>query len=139
MEVAKNIAKCLNGYIFGYCKKISEQHSIPLEDLLKIWCEQQNVCFKTEFSHLLKHDKKQVKLEDIKDDTSIEDAMSTLSLTDVDATEIREEEKAPPAKPTKAETSPKGVKCEYVFSRGAKKGQRCTTICKTGPLCSKHK
>lgn len=130
MEVAKAITKNINGYVFNMSEKISEKFNIPLESLLKIWCDQQNVSFQTEFLPMIKISKKVKKVSSdiISDDFEKLDALSSSnSLTDDKVTSETVEPKSP------------GILCEYIFTRGQKKGARCTIMAKTGPLCSKHK
>jgi hypothetical protein len=47
--------------------------------------------------------------------------------------------KASPAKQKPSKSSSKKNQCDYVFSRGDKKGQQCDSSPKEGSRCSKHK
>jgi len=118
MDVVNTIVKSLNGYIFNLSEKISEEYNIPLEDILKIWCEQNNICFQSVFTPMIKISKKQKKI-------TTSSNITTPSSTELIIDTIEEEEIS--------------NLCSYIFTRGPKKDQRCTIVAKTGTLCSKHK
>lgn len=119
MDVVNTIVKSLNGYIFNLSEKISEEYNIPLEDILKVWCEQNNICFQSVFAPMIKISKKQKKI------TTSSSNITTPSSTVIDTIEEEDEEIS--------------NLCSYIFTRGPKKDQRCTIVAKTGTLCSKHK
>lgn len=124
MDIVQNITKSLNGYIFNMSEKISTEYNVPLEGVLKIWCEQQKVSFDTVFAPMMKISKKTKKM------TSSPVVMAEIS-------EVEEDDKTEVVTPVTK--SPSEKVCEYIFSRGPKKGTRCVIMAKTGPLCSKHK
>lgn len=133
MDVVKTITKSINGYIFNLSEKISDEHGIPIEDILKVWCDQQNISFTNVFLPMLKISKKQKKLDTTPEDDTI-GIIPDVSSVNNDTLEPVEDT----ASKAIASTSD-GTLCEYLFSRGPKKGARCTIIAKTGTLCSKHK
>lgn len=120
MDVVQSIVKNINGYVFKLCEKMESEHGIPIEESLKIWCEQQNISFSTVFLPMIKIANKSKKVTDNEPEISEQQ--------DEEEKIIEEEEKI----------NSSNV-CEYIFSRGPKKGTRCTILAKTGPLCSKHK
>lgn len=126
MDIVGTIVKSLNGYIFNLSEKISSEYNIPIEDILKIWCEQNNTCFQTVFVPMIKISKKQKKITNTTPPTLEEDQS------------IVEDET------TSKFNSPETIEevsnvCSYIFIRGHKKDQRCTIISKAGNMCSKHK
>lgn len=124
MDIVQNITKSLNGYIFNMSEKIAAEYNVPLEGVLKIWCEQQNVSFDTVFVPMMKISKKTKKI-----------ASPLSPVVEISEECIEEEDQKEVVTPvTKSEKM-----CEYIFSRGPKKGTRCVIVAKTGPLCSKHK
>lgn len=137
MDVFKTINKSLNGYIFNLSEKISEEHGIPIEDILKVWCEQQNISFTTVFLPMMKISKKQQKLLVVATPVPSPPVQNEVVVEDsnIFSTYIPENVSDEGSNNTKSE----GIVCEYIFTRGSKKGQRCTTVAKSGNLCSKHK
>lgn len=113
MDLASTIVSELNNYIFDMSQKISETHNIPIEEILNVWCEQQNIDCDSTFGTMLKILKKQKK---------VESKPSTPVCTD------------------EAKVESPIVICDYIFNRGPSKGTQCTTKTKNGNLrCSKHK
>lgn len=126
MNVSESIISHLNGFIFSYSEKIVEKYNnvIKLEDILQIWCDQQQVSFERVFLQMIKLSKKTKKDKPEKDtvikEDFIEDKTNDTPISNNDDENV-------------------GTSCSYKFTRGVKKGTRCTVIAKTGPLCSKHK
>lgn len=122
MNITKTIVNGISIYIFKFSEQISEKYKIPLEEILKIWCEQQDISYESEFAQMVKLSKKQQKKSIVSNgvEHSNESTKSTESSTN--------------------DSSVADAKlCEYTFTKGSKKGQRCTTMAKNGSLCSKHK
>lgn len=91
MNVYKTIVKSLNKAVFLLTKNISEQCEMSHEELLKIWCEQQELNFQTEFSASLKISNKQVKI--VKDKNECEEKVKEESfVSDIKNEEDEEEE-----------------------------------------------
>lgn len=142
MDIVQNITKSLNGYIFNMSEKISAEYNVPIEGVLKIWCEQQNVSFDTVFAPMMKISKKTKKI------ASPSSPVPTLveisedgpeGIDGVDEDDDQKEVVTPTTPVATTSKSPSEKVCEYIFSRGPKKGTRCVIMAKTGPLCSKHK
>lgn len=130
MDVSKTIVKTLNGHIFSLSEKISQKYDTPLEEILQIWCEQENVNFTTVFSPMIKIAKKIKKGSVIiQPEISTEDVINN----DTERTSTILEEDL------EEDADTANNMCVYIFTRGPKKNQRCTIIAKNGALCSKHK
>lgn len=155
MNIVNTISNGISKYIFSFCETIHTQYDIPIEDILKIWCDQQKISYNTEFAQYVGMVKKQKKVKSTpKHKTVTDNETSDISnKTDIDIdieTEI--EQSTSPCKNTLDHSSPSQSissksptknsevnLCEYKFSKGIKKGQRCTTMTKNGAFCSKHK
>lgn len=161
MDVVQSITTSLNNYVFTLSETISEEYNIPIEEILQIWCEQQNLSFPMTFGAMLKVSRKQKKVSMKKNEQQHENRESSKELITVpEPVEIKQEEEMEIQQKlngvhiseeeekvtengeedtVEAATSSRKNLCTYVFSRGAKKGSRCTIIAKCGTVCSKHK
>lgn len=136
MNIVNTISNGISKYIFTFCETIHEQYDIPVEDILKIWCEQQKISYTTEFAQYVGITKKQKKIKSApKHDPLTESIVENEAETIV---ENEAESSSPSPKNSPSKNSEVNL-CEYIFSKGIKKGQRCTTMTKNGTLCSKHK
>lgn len=133
MNITKTITKGIYEYVFSLSEKISENYNIPLEDILKIWCDQHDISFNSEFANMVKLSKKQKKIIPCHENNVEEKTNEDESCCDDNST------KGSPERTPKTTKNSITEICEYVFIRGPKKGQRCVTMSKNGPLCSKHK
>lgn len=134
MDITKAIIKSLNGYIFNLSEKISQEHNIPIEEILNIWCDQQNISFTNVFIPMLKLSKKQHK-KSIDIENNIDSFIEEQHYVDTPKSSSCEDEKI--IKTVNLNETSK--LCEYIFTRGPKKDKQCTIMAKSGNLCSKHK
>lgn len=143
MDVVQSIVKNINGYVFKLCEKMETDYNIPIEDSLKIWCDQQNISFSSVFLPMIKIANKSKKVSDNEPELpeseqpepelpEPEQQITNQQITNQQITHQQITDK------DEDKNNTSNV-CEYIFSRGPKKGTRCTILAKTGPLCSKHK
>lgn len=143
MDVTKSIIKSLNGYIFNLSEKISQEHNIPIEEILNVWCDQQNISFTNVFLPMIKISKKQKKQDQsIAFETLTEDNNITSPPFSSNDEIINEESSLSSTtlvNNIKNSEKQESKLCEYIFTRGPKKDKQCTIMAKSGNLCSKHK
>lgn len=138
MDIIKSLTKNLNGHIFSFCEKISQEHNISLEEILNMWCEQQNISYTNVFMPMLKLSKKQQKKSISIDTTTLQESFIEEDFEELETPKSSDYKK--PTKPTKvSELQETSKLCEYIFTRGPKKDKQCTIMAKSGSLCSKHK
>jgi hypothetical protein len=143
MDITKNILNSLNGYVFNLAEGISEKHNVPIQEVLSIWCDQQNVSMDNSFGQLLKQHKKQKAKEVTVDDLANNFAELNVLEEDQGKEDVggNDADNAEVNKASKSNPIPNGSPrtCAYVFTRGAKKNTRCQVVSKCGEFCSKHK
>lgn len=133
MDFSQTVLNELNQFIFKFAEKISETHNIDINATLKIWCDINNVDMSTCFSAMIKEFKKQKKTEEIKD---IDENLISTIIEEEDEEKTNNDEIKNVAL---NETPTNSDQCQYIFTRGPKKGQRCTITSKNKNYCSKHK
>lgn len=145
MNIVNTISNGISKYIFSFCETIHDQYDIPIEDILKIWCEQQKISYNAEFSQYVGMVKKQKKIKSIpKHKPTIDNETENKDILDIENEPENDPEPSTSSSKNISESS-SPVKnsevnlCEYTFSKGIKKGKRCTTMTKNGNFCSKHK
>lgn len=148
MNIVNTISNGISKYIFSFCETIHTQYDIPIEDLLKIWCDQQKISYTTEFAQYVGITKKQKKIKSIsKNKSTTDNETENKDIIDIENEQSPSENEQSPStsSPSKNKSPLSPVKntdvnlCEYTFSKGIKKGKRCTTMTKNGTFCSKHK
>jgi hypothetical protein len=150
MDVITQIKRAVDEYIFKLCSEISDNYpDIIIEDLLKIWCEQQNVNFEETYGKYLKLANKQKKIisspnsittHHIPEDETLQYDNNIISSENLSENMKSLNISTPSNSVSSSSESFKTDKivCMYVFQKGVKAGTRCTSAAKNSPFCTKH-
>nr|UOX61097.1 MAG: hypothetical protein DiTV3a_F17ORF2 [Diabrotica toursvirus 3a] len=113
MKILEIIASSLNEFIFDFTEKIGNEFNIPQDDLLQVWCDQQEIT-------LVSFEKYKSKKKTVVVIPENVDEQEEISTTTIDELE-------------------EPIGCCYVFTRGSKKGTVCGNTLKSGNYCTKHR
>jgi hypothetical protein len=116
--------KCVEAQISKLLEKISGKYNIPINELLLIWDPEKEVV-----------EEEQVQQEVPEEEPKQEEEEEEEQVQEEEPKQEEEEEKK-----RKIQKAKQYKRCQYVFTRGKRKGEMCgAKACKNSLYCSKHK
>lgn len=147
MNTYKKINDTVDEHIFLFCSNIVETNpEIQIENLLKIWCEIQDKNFEETFDPYIKLANKQKKvssknvqnIDEIKiDNKEFDDSSNITKFSDSDVEDFSSNTEQNVS--NKITEKNKKKQCSYIFQKGPKVGQKCSSNAKQSlDFCGKH-